>query len=225
MECSILLRLFAVVVFPIVASRPTKLPVCTSHSKLCDITLEVKQHGFPPGNNVLYKSGPMCACPGKVTCPTSINDTSRVYYQEITSSDQTVFTRLSYCDAKAVPSRSCENNEVAVTLRGYGPVLTEIAGDVKCRCSGSLDLHKAYPDGFLSNREYACGKEVCNVNRSIPPVCERVINILTTSGFGLMSEITCKCPIGFYCNTQGSRSPADVSGEPTEYRCEPVSFY
>lgn len=45
-----------------------------------------------------------------------------------------------------------------MTLRGAGPIITDIVGDVTCRCSSPLVLHRAFPDGMYSVREYTCGK-------------------------------------------------------------------
>ena len=71
---------------------------------------------------------------------------------------ETITTTLSFCDVLAVPSRTCKENEVAVTLRGMGPIIYDIVGDVSCHCPKPLVLHKAVPDGPFSLRSYACGK-------------------------------------------------------------------
>ena len=72
--------------------------------------------------------------------------------------EESVTTKLSFCDQKAVPNRMCENTEIAVTLRGIGPIIYDIVGDISCRCSEPLVLQKSVPDGPFSMRYYACGK-------------------------------------------------------------------
>lgn len=194
---------FVVFAFHGVLCIPPSEPICTSYSGLCDIS-----------NGAAGSSTPFCICPGKYTCPTSTNDTARVVY----ITDQKTLIRLSYCNRKAIPKRMCESNAVAITMRGSGPVATEIVGDIACKCPGPLVLSKAYPEGVYSIREYSCGQPVCDVNSSTEPVCERVTTALSLEGVAVISEILCQCPDGFICNTENQRQPS--FGTPVEYRCE-----
>ncbi|XP_045198745.2 uncharacterized protein LOC123553049 isoform X2 [Mercenaria mercenaria] len=197
-----------------------KGPICTSHSGLCDVTFEISENDPLAGQMKYKSSSQICDCPGQTKCPVNTTDLSRVFFQEMSSPGQTITTRLSYCDRKSFPVRDCNQNEVAMTLRGLGPVIADIVGDVICRCSGPLVLHRAMPDGIYSIREYTCGKPTCNVNSSKPPVCERVSHILSMFGFSTESELPCQCPDGFICNTDNPTMLSSMFETPTEFHCE-----
>ena len=72
--------------------------------------------------------------------------------------EETITSTLSFCEARAVPKRTCKENEIAVTLRGVGPIIYDIVGEISCRCPEPLVLQKAIPDGPFSLRYYSCGK-------------------------------------------------------------------
>lgn len=211
--------IFVLLTLQPVLSRPPKGPICTSHDGLCAIRYEIMPSGVLAGDmNKFISTSQICSCPGKRTCPTANNDTVGVAYQ-MTSSDQTIAMELIYCKRKTVSKRLCNDNEVAMTLRGSGPVITEVVGDVTCRCSTPLTLHRAYPDGVLSVREYSCNKPLCDVNNSNPPVCELVTTALSLVGYSLTSEILCLCPGDYHCYTQTPENPL-LSGQTTQYHCE-----
>ncbi|XP_060591910.1 uncharacterized protein LOC132746712 [Ruditapes philippinarum] len=200
-------------------TRP-KGPICSSNQGLCGVTFDISETDPIVGHFKHTSASQICDCPGQKICPNNTTDSSRVIYQEMISPGQTITTHLSYCERKSFPKRDCKQNEVAMTLRGVGPVITEIVGDVKCRCSSPLVLHRAFPDGMYSVREYTCGKPMCNVNSSKPPVCERVMYSRSMFGYSTTSEIPCQCPDGFVCNTDDSTALNSMFQKPVEFVCE-----
>lgn len=199
--------------------KPRK-PICTSYGGLCDVSFEISENDPLIGQSKYKSSSQMCECPGNTKCPRNSKDPAQVLYQEMSSPGQKITTKLSYCGKKSIPARTCSQNEVAVTLRGVGPIIMDIVGDMTCKCPGPLVLQRAYPDGIYSVREYACGKPTCNINRSTPPVCERVSRSLSMFGFVTESEIPCQCPDGFVCNTNYPVTQESMFDQTTEFRCE-----
>ena len=79
---------------------------------------------------------------------------------------QTIRTRLSYCDPLKRNHRKCRIGEVAVTMRGVGPVVLDVVGGVRCTCNQPLSIKKTRPDGLFSIQYYACGKVIQNKRRA-----------------------------------------------------------
>lgn len=61
----------------------------------------------------------------------------------------------------------------------------------------------------------------CNINKSDPPVCERLTTSKTMLGLRTSSEILCQCPDGFECS--GSSFFKQQNGV-KEITCE-ISFW
>ena len=60
----------------------------------------------------------------------------------------------------------------------------------------------------------------CNVNKSDPPVCERVSGY--QFGFGLESELPCTCPDNFFCMVDSNQLP--IFGGEVEFFCRPDHY-
>ncbi|KAL4218905.1 hypothetical protein ACF0H5_021493 [Mactra antiquata] len=198
----------------------SKKPICSSHSGLCDVTFEIQQNsGY--GRQMTYtSSSAICSCPGRTKCPRNITDNARVFYQELSSPDQIIKTRLSYCRRQTFTKKVCKPNELSLTLRGVGPIIAEIVGDVRCKCNQPLALHRAMPDGIYSKREYTCGRPTCNVNRTKRDVCERIVMAATMFGISTSSEIPCECPEGYQCSTDNPNTMSAMLGRPTNFYCK-----
>ena len=72
-----------------------------------------------------------------------------------------VVLRLSYCNPRSNPQRDCKRGELALTVQGFGPIMFQDVGRMKCRCLEPLSMKRSRPLGyFFREQEYVCG-QVC----------------------------------------------------------------
>ncbi|KAH3797258.1 hypothetical protein DPMN_150835 [Dreissena polymorpha] len=194
---------------------------CTSYDALCDMSF-----GFGEPSTMLPSSGPMCICPGDVTCPRNSSDQSQAMTLELITSGQKITLRLSYCSKKSYPDRKCKPDEITMRMRGPldSPILLTVADAPNCTCPEPLVLHSSKPDGVFIVQEYTCGKPMCNINRSDPPVCERIRSDVISGRYVTSTEVQCQCPLGFSCSGFKLSGLPGRKSLPEEITCE-AAYY
>lgn len=180
---------------------PRMKPRCPSTVKPCRIKVEMTSSLL---GNQMIENDP-CSCPNSKTCSNDWSDHDHVITRQLrTESSISMVLSMMFCDA-IQPQRQCTAGEVALQVKGYSVVPTEVEF-IQCTCPDArpLVLHERYHGADHRQYDsYVCSsyKPRCTVGWGNRQDC------MTSDPDTHSQSYPCQCPSSHSCRANAYDGP------------------